>query len=606
MILSVYMEMRKNMNNLEIAKLLHAAAAAYQVKQDKNGVNRFRVIAYNNAAEAVEHSTSEVKDLWDDGKLDQLSGIGAGITASLDELFRTGKVKHFESIFDGLSPAMFELLEIPGIGAKRALRLTKELGITKAHNAIHRLEEAAIKGRIREMEGFGEQSEKEILEAIQEVKGRTKRLLLPYASMVAGEVLAWLENMTLVKRADPLGSLRRRVSTVGDIDIAVASDHPKEVIEHFKNYPKKVKIVEAGEATATLLLPGSVHVDLMVQPAKLYGTLLQHFTGSKQHNVALRTYAQKKGLSLSERGIKDKNGEIRTFAAEEAFYRALGMDWIPPEIRENDGEIEAALRQAEGKLGGLPDLVELAEIKGDLHMHTNLLPETSHDSGVNTPQEMLAEADRLGYEYIAFTEHNLKYVWSEDKVLDALKAKQEAVQGLNEKLKNKKNGIRQVFNSLEIDIQPSGKLAIPDKGFDYLDLAIASLHSSFRGDKKEQTKRVVEGLQHPKVRIFGHPTGRRLNQREGVDLDWDKIFEFCRANGKWVEINSSPDRLDLPDVLVREAVKRGVKLTINTDSHEVGWMRGMEYGVSVARRGWAEKKDVVNTLTYAEFTKLVV
>lgn len=567
------MKMHKGMTNLEIAKLLRAIAAAYQVSPDPTGasgqaINRFRVIAYNNASDAIEHATSEVKDLWDDGKLSAVPGIGAGIAAALDELFKTGRVKHFEELIDGLPEAMFELLDIPGIGAKRALRLTKELGITKAHGAVGKLEEAALKGRIRDIEGFGEQSEKEIIDSIKEFKGRTKRLLLPFATMIAEEVIEWLKKDPNVVRVDPLGSLRRRVSTVGDIDIAVATDKPKAVIEHFVQYPKKVKIVEAGDISATLLLAGNVHVDLMAQPVKLYGALLQHFTGSKQHNVALRTYAQKKGLSLSERGIKTKDGKLQTFAIEEEFYKKLGMDWIPPEIREDKGEIQAALRQAQGKPGVLPDLVELIDIRGDLHMHTNFPPETSHDAGANSPEELVAKAESLGYEYIAFSEHNLKSTWSEKQTLDVLKEKQERVQELNEKLKGKK-ALKHIFNSLEIDIQPSGKLSIPEKGFAYLDMAIVSLHSGFRGTKSEQTKRVLAALQFPKVRIFGHPTGRRLNEREGVELDWEKIFEICLSQNKWLEINASPDRLDLPDVLVHAAVKAGVKLVIDTDTHEV-------------------------------------
>ena len=588
------METRKGMTNLELARLMRAVAAALQIKSQLP-VTRFQVIAYQNAADAIEHLTSEAKDLWDDGELEKIPGVGKTIAERLDELFKTGKVKHFEETFEGLPPAMFELMEVPGIGAKRAFRLTKELGINKAHGALEKLAHAASKGHIRELEGFGEQNEKEILEAVGQVKERNTRLLLPYAATIADEVIAWMKGNPNIKQIEPLGSLRRQASTVGDIDIAVAvsDDKAKEVIEHFVNYPKKQKLIEKGPISSSLLLPGGVQVDLMVQPETHFGALLQHFTGSKHHNVALRTYALKKKLSLSEKGIK-VGGKMEYFKTEEAFYKRLGMDWIPPELRENQGEIELALN------GKLPKLVELSDIKGDLHMHSNFPQETSHDSGVHSMAEMVAVGKELGYEYMGFSEHNPKQSEPEAKALDTLKKKLEMTQMINEKMKNDNF---QVFNGMEIDIQPSGKLSLTEKGFDTLDYAIASIHSSFRGDRVEQTKRVLEGLSHPKVKIFGHPTGRMLNKREGVELDWEKVFEFCLSHNKWVEVNSSPDRLDLPDSLVFQAVKKGVKIIIGTDSHEKAWLPGMRYGISVARRGWAEKKDVVNTLNLEDFRK---
>ena len=587
------MEIRKDMDNLEIAKLLRSVAAAYQVNPATSSepTSHFRIVAYQNAADAIEHLTSEVKDLWDDNKLKEIPGVGNTIADYLDELFKTGKIKHFEEALHDLPPAMFELMDVPGIGAKRALRLSRELGITRSHGALEKLIHAAERGHIRNLEGFGEQLEKEILDSVKTVKERSKRLLLPFATIVAEEVVEYMQKHPSVGKIETLGSLRRRVATVGDIDIAVATNKPKEVIEHFAAYPKKTKLIEKGDSTSSLLLPGGVQVDLMVQPPQYFGALLQHFTGSKHHNIALRTYALKKKLSLSERGIKSGD-RIEYFATEEEFYKRLGMDWIPPELRENEGEIELAL------LRQLPKLVELKDIKGDLHMHSNFPEETSHDAGINSMEELVKEAERLGYEYIGFSEHNPKQTLEEEKIIDILEQKRERVQKLNSK--NLK-----VFNGLEIDITPSGKLALPERAFATLDYAIVSIHSSFRGTKEDQTKRVLTGLEHPKVRIFGHPTGRKLNEREGVDLDWDKIFDYALKHNKWIEINSSPDRLDLPDSLARQAVKLGVKLIVNTDSHEVSWLSGMRYGVSVARRGWAEKEDVINTLSLQEFEKIL-
>lgn len=579
------------MTNLGVAKLLRGVAAAFQLKENPSPNDRFRIIAYQRAADAIEHATSEVKDLWEEGELGEVAGIGTAIAGYLDELFKTGKVNHFEQVMKGLPPAMFELIGVPGIGAKTAYKLTKELGITKPHGALEKLKKAAERGHIRKIEGFAETSEKEIKEAVEEASARTKRLILPYATSIAEDVVAWLRKNPNVRVAEPLGSLRRQASTVGDIDIAIATNKPKEVIEHFTKYPKKTKVLEAGEATASILLPGGTQVDLMVQPPEAFGALLQHFTGSKHHNVALRTLALKKGLSLSEYGIK-KRGKLVKVATEEEFYKTLGLDWIPPELREDRGEINAALRQAQGKPGGLPKLVEVKDIKGDFHIHTNVLTEVSHDTGRDSIKEYVKEAEKLGYEYIGISEHNPKSDLSEGKVLDMLKRKKEAVERVSQGSKVK------VFNGLEIDIKPDGGLALPEKGFEFLDYAIASIHSSFKGSKEKQTKRVLSALQHPKAKILGHPTARKLNEREGVDFDWDKIFEFCKKHDKWLEINSWPERLDLPDILVHEAVKQGVKLIINTDSHEIGHMTGMRYGVSVARRGWAEKSDIVNTLSY--------
>lgn len=571
--------------------MLRAVAAAFQLKEKPSPNDRFRIIAYQRAADAVEHATSETKDLWEEGKLSSVAGVGTAIAGHLDELFKTGKVRHFESVTRGLPPAMFELLKVPGIGAKTAYKLTKELGITKAHGALEKLRKAAERGHIRKIEGFGEQSEKEIADAAQEASERTRRLLLPYASSIAEDVILWLSKNSHIKQAFPLGSLRRQASTVGDIDIAVASNRPKEAIEHFIHYPKKTKVLEAGEATASLLLPGGVQVDLMVQPPDAFGALLQHFTGSKHHNVGLRTLALKKGLSLSEYGIK-RRGRLTKYATEEKFYKAIEMDWIPPELREDKGEFDAALNHK------LPNLVELKDIKGDFHMHTDVLTEVSHDTGRGSIKDYVGQAEKLGYEYIGISEHNPKSDLSESKVLEVLKRKKDRVQ-------KAQSGKVKIFNGLEVDIKPDGGLALPERAFDLLDYAIASIHSSFKGSKEKQTKRVLSALAHPKVKILGHPTGRKLNEREGVDFDWDKIFEFCKKHDKWLEINSWPERLDLPDILVHEAVKRGVKLIINTDSHEISHMRGMRYGVSVARRGWAQKEDIVNTLEYNEIRKLI-
>lgn len=601
--------MRKDFTNAEIGAILRSVAAAYQIKKD----DQFRVMAYERAADSVEHASSELKDLWDEGKLDEVPGVGKAIASHLDELFRTGRVKHFEAVKKDLPEAMFALLSVPGIGAKTAYKLSRELKLKDSQTAMADLEKAALDERIREIEGFGEESEKDILRGIQEFRARTTRLLLPMAAQVAQDILEWLAKSQAVIRADPLGSLRRQVSTVGDVDIAVASNQPEEAIKHFTDYPKKARVLESGTATASILLKSGQQIDLMVQPQASYGALLQHFTGSKQHNIALREYALKKDLSLSEYGIKKQmvNGkwQMAKYANEEEFYGALDMDWIPPELREDTGEIEASLRSAQGKPNGLPKLAELEDIKGDLHIHSDFPIETSHDEGIGSIEEILEEASELGYEYIGFTEHNPSVSQHKpQQILEILRRKKEQIEKINYSHENnKKERVNKLFvhafNGLEIDIKPNGELAIPEKGLDLLDFAIASVHSSFRMTKEEMTKRVLTALEYPKVKILGHPTGRKLNAREGFELDWEKIFAFCLEKNIWLEINAWPDRLDLPDTLVREAVKRGVKMVINTDSHALGQLDLMCYGAAVARRGWAEKSDIVNTLGYNEFIK---
>jgi len=574
-IYNVYMPVQKPLTNLQIAELLRDVAAAYQYKdQDKY---KFQIIAYERAADAVEHATSELKDLWDDGKLEEVPGIGPGIAEHLDEIFRSGKSKHFESLMKGIPVKAFKLMELPGIGIKTAMKLIKE-GSQKE-----------IKEKLNEVE-------------VKEKKG--KRHLLPYAAMIASEVMDYLVRCVAVKRVDPLGSLRRQASTVGDIDLAVATDNAPEVLEYFTKYPKSGKTIEKGDHTSSILLPGGVRVDLMTQPVESYGSLLQHFTGSKHHNIALREYSLKKGLSLSEYGIRElktKSEKLKTFSDEKEFYEYLGLDYIEPELREDTGEIEAARDHK------LPNLVELKDVKADLQIHSSFDIETSHDLGESSMKDIVKKANELGYEYLAFTEHNPSQKGhTEKQIVDILKRKQEVVEQLNYSLqKESNNSVHKVFNSLEIDMKSDGSLPVPDAGLDTLDFAMVSIHSNFELPRDEQTKRVLSALSHTKVKIFAHPTGRKLNEREGAELNWPEIFDFCLKNNKWIEINCDPMRLDLPDTLVREAVKMGVKLTLGTDAHHVDGMNNMMFGVSVARRGWATPGDIINSRSLDEFEKLL-
>jgi len=588
------------MTNLEIVDLLKSAATAYQIKEGNKA--KFKIIAYERAASAVEHLSSEVKDVWDEGKLEEVSGIGPSIAGHLDEIFRTGRSKHFEKLMSGIPPATFEIVKLPGIGPKTAQKLTEEFDISDKHS-LDDLRKIAESGEIARLEGFGEDSQSSILKSIQESENREVRLLLPYAERIGEEIVDWMAKSKDVKRIDALGSLRRRVSTVGDVDFALASDKPGKAIEHFCNYPKKSRVLERGGRTASLILPGNKQVDLMVETPDAYGALLQHFTGSKHHNIALRKLALKAGYSLSDYGVKsigDKTEKIKKFADEESLYKFFGMQWIPPELREDRGEIEASQNNQ------IPKLVEMSDIKGDLQMHSSFDIETSHDLGSSSMEDLASKASSLGYEYVAFTEHNPSHSKHSDKqIIELLKRKKEKVEGLNNELRIKNKSLKRVFNSLEIDILPKGDLPIPVEALEFLDFALVSIHSSFGLPRDEMTARVLRGLDNPKVKIFAHPTARKLNEREGIDLDWEEIFEFCKRKDIWIEINAAPSRLDLPDDLVKDAIDRGIRLTLGTDAHEASQMDNMPYGVSVARRGWAKKEDIINTRRLEELEGLL-
>lgn len=586
------------MSNLEVAEFLRSIAAAYQLKnRDKN---KFRIVAYQRAADAVEHLTSEAKDLWDDGKLKEIPSIGASIEEHLDEIFRTGKSKHYQSVIKGIPPATFELMKVSGIGAKTAFKLSKELKIKEAKGAIKKLEKAIKEGKVSNIEGFGKQSQEAIKKSIKEVKSSKRRLLLPYATNIANEVIEWMKKEKSVRRIDVLGSLRRKTSTIGDIDVAVATDSPAKVLDHFVNYSKKQRVLEKGDKTASIIVSGSVQVDLIVQSQDSYGSLLQHFTGSKHHNIALREYAIKKQMSLSEYGIK-KGGKLIKCATEEDFYQKLGMKWIEPELREDAGEIEAAINHK------LPKLIELKDVKGDLQIHSDFDIETSHDLGESSMEEIVNQANELGYEYLAFTEHNPSQSKHNNKqIIDLLKRKKERIEKLNSSIMEKGTGsIKKVFNSLEIDILPDGRLPVSNEGLELLDFALVSIHSSFKQERDVATKRIITSLAHPKVKIFAHPTGRKLGFREGVELNWPEIFDYCIKHDKWLEINAGPMRLDLPDTIARDAIKKGIKLTLGTDAHHKDGLNNMMFGVSVARRSWATKSDIVNTRPLREFIKMI-
>lgn len=590
--------------NKEIAKLLKEISAVYEAKDE----NRFKIIAYNQAASAIEHATSEVKDLYDEGKLDEIPGVGKGIAKHLTELFQKGKVAHFEQIKKGLPTGMFDILGIPGIGPKTAFKLAKNFHIS----SIEDLKKLCLSHQVQKLAGFGEKTEKELLRGISEYEQRSDRMLLPVAFALAEEILSELRKNPATIHADPLGSLRRMVSTIGDIDIAVASDNPPKVIEQFINLKNVKRVLASGERKATVLLKNGRQVDLMVQLPNRYGSLLQHFTGSKHHNIHLRKIANKLELSLSEYGIKKISSQQSAVSnqlhpkghqfsedtmfeckREEEFYQMLNMQYIPPELREDTGEIEASQKHQ------LPNLVELADIRGEFHVHSNYPIEPSHDPGANEMKKIIEKAKSLGYEFIGLADHSPAVTTHTPEQIKALvNARTKKI----EKLKSSISGIT-IVNSMEVDILANGKISLSNDLLKALDITIVGIHSSHRQSKEKMTERILGALQNPYVHILAHPTNRLLLEREACEADWGKIFAFCADNHKALEINSFPNRLDLPDFMIKEAKKQGVKFVINTDSHEVTQMENMRFGVATARRGWAEKDDILNILPLSEILK---
>ncbi|MBI2034204.1 MAG: hypothetical protein HYT11_00555, partial [Candidatus Levybacteria bacterium] len=511
------------MTNQEIAKLFRDIATAYTIKNE--GKYRFQIIAYQKTSDAITNSPVELKDLYAEKKLEELPGVGPSIRAHLEELFKTGHVEHFDWVLKGIPRAVFPLLDIPTFGPKKSYKLVVYFKLKNPNTVISDLENLAKKGKIASLEGFGEKSEQDIIRAINEFrlgKGKTTRMVLPYAYELAQKMVNYLKKSEYALQAFPLGSLRRMSSTIGDIDIAVASDNPKEVINHFITYPHKERIIEKGTATASILISGGRQIDLMIQPQESFGSLLQHFTGSKNHNIHLREYALKKGLSLSEYGIKSQisnlKSQISKFDTEEKFYKALGLQWIPPEIREDTGEIELAAQN------NLPKLIELSDIKGDFHIHSSFPIEPSHDLGENSMEEMVRKAKNLKYEYLGFSEHNPSISkHSAEQTRKIIEKRSKLIEQV--KLNNKS---LHIFSLLEIDILPNGDLALDNKSLGMLDAAIISIHSSFAMDKNTMTKRVLKALSHPKTKILAHPTGRLYNKRGGFELEWKEIFDFCK------------------------------------------------------------------------------
>ncbi|MBI4038410.1 DNA polymerase/3'-5' exonuclease PolX [Candidatus Daviesbacteria bacterium] len=569
-------------SNAKVARILRNVAAAYTI--NKIG-NIFQIRAYENAADSIEHLTSEIEDLWREGKLNEVPALGEKIQGYLDELFKKGAVKHFSDIEKGIPGVIFDLLDIPGIGPKTAQKIA-ELGVRDLEDLKKKLKDGELVSK-----GFSSKIAQNILSGLRQLSQQGHRMLLPYAANQADKILSYLKKGPKVVKAHPLGSLRRMVVTVRDLDFSVSSESPKKVVDYFCQMSAIKRVVDRGENKATVILTSGIQVDLLVGQPQSYGALLQHFTGSKAHNIKLRTLAREKGYSLSEYGVKSMGsrkieyGKLIKTETEEEFYKLLKMEVPPPEIREDNGEIEAALEHK------LPNLVEFEDIKGDLHLHSNYpITRPSHSPGADSIESIIQRGKELGYNFIGISDHSPSFNLSKDQIMRSINKRTKFIQ----KLKKSTKSI-QILNGLEIDILGNGSLSVPGEILATLDYCIAGIHSGHGNDKEVITKRLISALESPHVDIISHPTNRLLNERKSSEADWDQIFKLAAKNNKLLEINAFPNRLDLRDDLVRSALKYGVKFIINTDAHQLSQMDNMLFGVAVAKRGWASKQDIVNT-----------
>jgi DNA polymerase (family 10) len=564
------------MRNGEIAEAFEELASLYEL----DGAVVYRVVAYRNAAKAIREAGVSVAELAKQGRADELAGVGKTIAEKIDALLETGSIPSADKLKQRIPPGLVEITRIPGLGPKRARLLHDELGVS----SIDELRQAAEDGRLSDVKGFGKKAEENLLAAFAAgADGRPKaRMLLSKALPVGEELVAALREHPAAIRVELAGSARRLADTVKDLDIVAASSDPAALAEAFSGLDAIDSVSTSGEAGAKALTHPGLPVDLRIVPEEAFGNLLHHFTGSGRHNEALRTEAVRRGLHVSEYGISDdETGESEAFKTEEEVYERLGMQYIPPELRENRGELEAA------REGRLPTLIELGDVRGDLHMHTTL------SDGHASVEEMAGAARELGYEYVAITDHSASHGFGNDVQPDALLRRAEEIRALPDL------GIA-VLVGTETNVLPDGSLDYADEVLEQLDWVIASLHTSFRLSEKDQTKRMMRAMEHPLVDAIGHPTGRLLERREAYALDLDSVIAKAVETGTFLEINGNPDRRDLNDVYARAAAAAGVTLLVDSDAHWPQSLQNMRYGIATARRAWLTREHVGNTRPWAE------
>jgi DNA polymerase (family 10) len=568
-------------HNNDIAEVFNTVADLLEIK----GENPFRVRAYRDAARTVDGLSQSATEMIEEGRdLSKLSGIGKDLARKIREIIEDGQLGLLEELKSEMPVELSDLMQLSGLGAKRIAALYKELDVT----TLDDLEQAAKDGRIGELEGFGQKTQESILEEIERL-GREKqqRTKLAVAEQYAEPLVDYLSRAQGVKDITVAGSYRRRRDTVRDLDILATCKRDSKIMDRFVGYDDVDKVVSQGRSKSTVLLRSGFQVDLRVVPQVSYGAALLYFTGSKQHNIAVRKIAVKKKLKLNEYGVFEGDDRVAGRTEEEA-YKKVGLPFIEPELRENRGEVEAARK------GKLPHLVELQEMRGDLHVHTK------RTDGRHTVEELVKAARDKGYDYIAIADHSKRVTVAHGLKPKDLREQIDEIDEVNDKLRS-----FTVLKAIEVDILEDGSLDLPDNVLKELDLTVCSVHSKFGLSKKKQTERIVKAMGNQHFSILAHPTGRLINEREPYEVDMERVMKAAKDKGCFLEINAHPDRLDLNDVHCKMAKEIGLKLAISTDTHRIDDLNYMEFGVGQARRGWLEADDVLNTRSMTELKQLL-
>ncbi len=567
-------------SNTEISKIFRQLAELLAIK----GENRFRIRSYENAALKISGLNQDIVKMSDQEILD-LDGIGKGILEKIRELERRGSIADLEKLKEQIPSGLVDLLEVENLGPKRVKVLHDELSI----NNVKELKKALQDNRVQELEGFGEKLEEKLLKAIEN-RPQTKRMIISEAEDIVAPLITYLKKDQTVQDCEIAGSFRRRRETVGDLDILITSAKPKQIINRFVEYTRINNIMSQGDTKASVRLTNGLQIDLRVVDPKSFGAALMYFTGSRAHNIHLRSIALDKGFKLNEYGlykqVNEKKAKSRT--TEKQIYHSLGLQYIEPELREDKGEIKAA------KNGSLPKLILRHDIKGDLQTHT------TESDGISTLEEMVAKAKDLNYKYMAVTDHSEKMRVAHGLDVKRIKKQIKKIDKINQNNSNFK-----ILKGSEVDINKDGSLDLPDEILSQLDVVVISTHFALRLSKQEQTERVIQAIKNPYVNIWAHPTQRLINKREPIEIDMEKVFKAAKQYNCVVEINAHPHRLDLNPKYARMAKKMGLKMAIDTDAHSISGLDNIKYGVWQARRSWLTKDDVINCLDYKSLKKFL-
>ena len=565
------------MKNRELADLFEKMADILEFK----GENPFKISAYRRASRIIGDLTQDIEEITERGELKNIPGIGEGMAQKIVEYLKTGKISKFEEARKGVSDELIAIMDIPGMGPKTLSMLHREKGISN----LSQLEKALEDGSLMGLFGMGEKKIENIKRGILLLKQSRGRMNLGVAFPVAKRIVEALRQKTGSKKIEWAGSLRRMKESIGDIDILATGPDKEKIVHAFTHLPEVKEVLASGQTKASVIVEGGTQIDLRVVEEDSYGAALQYFTGSKGHNIHLRGIAKAKGIKINEYGVFKGKRKIGG-KDEKDIYRALGMDWMEPELREDRGEVEAAQK------GRLPKLVQESDIKGDLHVHSNW------SDGLVSIEEVARAAQRRGYQYIAITDHSKSLRIAHGLDESRLKKQMEEIDRVNEKLRG-----FQILKGTEVDILAEGRLDYPEKVLEKFDMVVASIHSGFKQDRAKMTKRIIQAFEDPYLHIFAHPTGRLLGARDPYEVEMDELMDAAKKFGKVLEINAYFERLDLDDIHCRKAKEMGIQVAISTDSHHPDQMWMMSLGVAVAKRGWLEKKDVLNTLSLKEILK---